>query len=361
MAKAPPSNSTATPTRKSPQLPPEDSIFVHYSPYYELPLSVTTSAALHAIFFALLITGAFAFFFFIRKDEPPAFTGMVEIGGGGGNPDGQGPGRGIGNPLAGPRAEAGGDKDQKPEQPTEQPKVDIQFEPVTVARESFPELKDDPSAEEVFASPTESLKKLEKLSSDTRKKLMEGLSPGKGKGGTGRGGGKDTGVGTGQGASEGPGKGGIVNEHVKRALRWTMMFNTQDGRDYKRQLADLSRSMREKTIVAIPRPDGQYLVFRNLAHEPPAGRIEDIGEIKRIFWVDEKPESIASLAEALGVRFPPPYLVVFFPEELENKLLRLELNYGNTRGRHTEDQIQETKFQIVKRGGVYEPIVVGQR
>lgn len=350
-----------TPPSRTPQIPPEDSIFVRYSPHYELPLSMTTSAAVHAIFFALLVTGVFAaIFFFAKKDEPPPFGGMVEIGGGGGNPQGEGEKAGIGNPLAGPRAEAGADKQQKP-QPPDQPKVEIKFEPVTVARESFPELKDDPRAEEVFASPTEALKKLEKLNSETRKKLMEGLSPGKGQGGTGRGGGKDTGAGTGTGKAQGPGKGGIVNEHVKRALRWTMMFNTRDGRDYRKQLADLSRNMREKTIVAIPRPDGQYLVFRNLAHEPPNGRTEDIGDIKRIFWVDEKPESIMSLSEALGVRGQPPYLVVFFPEELENKLLRLELNYGNQRGRHTEDQIQETKFQIVNRGGFYEPIVVGQR
>jgi hypothetical protein len=65
---------------------------------------------------------------------------------------------------------------------------------------------------------------------------------------------------------------------------------------------------------------------------------------------------VASLARALN-QPPAPYIVVFFPEELENKLLRLELNY---RGRN-EEQIQETKFQIVRRGGVYEPIVVGQR
>jgi hypothetical protein len=357
MAQTSPSNSGSPASRKL-RIPPEDTVWKHYSPHYELPLSMTTSAAVHAILFVLIITGVFAFLAVVwaTNKQPPPFTGMIDAGGGG-NPDGDGHSRGDRDPLAGPeRKEAAPDR-ERPEERSDQPKVDVKFEPVAVAREKFPELKDDPSADEVFASPTEALKRLEKVGSKARKKLMEGLQPGKGKGGSGRDGGKDKGVGRGEGPGVGPGKGGIVNERVKRALRWTMLFNTRDGRDYRKQLADLSANMPEKTIIAVPQPDGQYLVFRDLAQEPPVGRIEDIAEIKRIFWVDEKPESVQSLASAMGIHRPPPYMVVFFPEDLERKLLRLELNYGG----RTEEQIQETRFQIVNRGGLYEPVVVGQR
>ena len=122
----------------------------------------------------LVITGVFAAIFLLtHKDEPPPFGGMVEMaGGGGGNPEGDSHARGVGNPLAGPRAEAGAEN-KKPEPPTEQPKTDVKFEQVAVARDSFPELKDDPAAEEVFASPTEALKRLEKIKKlrDARKKV----------------------------------------------------------------------------------------------------------------------------------------------------------------------------------------------
>jgi hypothetical protein len=49
--------------------------------------------------------------------------------------------------------------------------------------------------------------------------------------------------------------------------------------------------------------------------------------------------------------------VAFFPEELEKKLLRLELSFRNRR----EDEIRETRFEIRRVGGMYEPVVVSQR
>ena len=40
-------------------------------------------------------------------------------------------------------------------------------------------------------------------------------------------------------------------------------------------------------------------------------------------WIDDKPDSVAGLARALGIK-PPPHFVVCFPSELEEELLRLE-------------------------------------
>src|SRR5262249_10202205 len=228
-----------------------------------------------------------------------------------------------------------------------------EFKPVRVDPLVFQDLAKHPDLADAVQDPTDAIKRLESVSSSARKKLIDGLAPGKGKGGTGRGGGEGTGVGPGKGADKGPGEGKVKSQRVKRALRWTMVFNTASGQDYRKQLADLSAGMTEKTIIAVPQPDGQYLIFRDLNRVPPAGRIEDIAEIKRIYWVDADPQSIRSLSGALGVP-TPPHIVVFFPVELEEKLLRLELDYAKRKyGETAEDQIQETRFEIVRRGGVY--------
>ena len=75
------------------------------------------------------------------------------------------------------------------------------------------------------------------------------------------------------------------------------------------------------------------------------------------YWVDEKRESITPLCMALGIRPTPDHVVAFFPEELEKKLLKLELQY---RGRR-EDDIYETRFKVRKTASGYEPIVIEQK
>ena len=128
-----------------------------------------------------------------------------------------------------------------------------------------------------------------------------------------------------------------------------MMFDTRDGRDYLQQLAAL------KAFVAVPTASG-YQVIRELNARPAVGKVEDLKDLKRIFWVDNRPESIRPLAEALGVKPIPDHLVAFFPQELEDELLKKELKFNGLR----EDEIQETRFRVLKRGTAYVPIVVEQ-
>jgi serine/threonine protein kinase len=168
-------------------------------------------------------------------------------------------------------------------------------------------------------------------------KLMDGLRRGQGQGG-GKGQG---GVDTGEGPDPGTGKGNL-SVRQKRLLRWTMKFNTKTGQDYRQQLLALG------AILAIPQPEGGYMVIRDLRTTPATGRIEDINKLNRIFWIDDKPESVAPLAQALGIRPIPPHIVAFFPVELEQELLRRELAYRNG----SEDDILETKFEV-RRDNLY--------
>src|SRR5581483_10497656 len=187
------------------------------------------------------------------------------------------------------------------------------------------------------------------MTGNVRSKAKEKLAAylaGKGQGGAGSGGGKGKGRGTGEGDLEGPGKGNLT-QRDKRKARWTMLFNVREGggREYLRQLDGLG------AILAYPTVGDNYMVIRNLKDRPIRPVAEDIRQFNMIWWQDDKPVSVDSLANALGISPPPEYIVAFFPVALEQQLLEKELKAF--RGR--EEDIEETVFRIVPRGGGYEP------
>src|SRR5262249_51342485 len=146
-----------------------------------------------------------------------------------------------------------------------------------------------------------------------------------------QGGGKDSGKDKGKGDGQGEGKGKILTKREKRVLRWVMVFDTIDGNDYARQLDALG------AILGVPEPGGRYRIIRDLKARPVRGEIEDLNKIERIFWVDDKPDSVGPLAAALQLNPPPPHVVAFFPRKFEQDLLRLELSYRGLK----EEDIQE--------------------
>jgi hypothetical protein len=267
---------------------------------------------------------------------------------GGGDPQGVAP---FNSGAPSPKKEAV--EDSKPELPTS---------PVDIAREQkipdvmpdpleLPELQNiDPARFTVAAK--ETMDKLKGVSKDFRKSIFEGLGPSKGQGGSGEGGGKGEGIGkgTGPGNTDGTGKGRLTKRQ-ERNLRWVMLFNTIDGQDYLRQLRGLG------AILAIPDPQGGYILVRDLNHVPARGTKEDAAALKRIFWIDDKPGSVQSLAMALRLPLIPPHIVAFFPEKLEKELLDKELKY---RGRR-EENIRETRFRVERTpAGSYVPRVESQ-
>src|SRR5262249_23066790 len=152
---------------------------------------------------------------------------------------------------------------------------------------------------------------------------------------------------------DGPGGGNIDNKRRERELRWTLIFNTRDGHDYLRQLHDLG------AILAIPEGDGQFKVIRDLLKRPVEMPVEDLAGLDRIYWTDNKPQSVHSLATALGLVPTPEFFAAFFPAKLEKELLDKELKYLGKRG--TEADIESTTFRVVRRGDRYEPVVVDQK
>jgi hypothetical protein len=342
------------PTSKTPKRPPrtlfEEPILVKYSPHHELPLSSVSSLGIHALVIGLIIiVGIIIAKLNWNSEEKPidadAVT-MEPVGGGGGNPDGVGKGPADGaTTVPPPPADALPDSNPTPSK-TDRAKLDKVKKDVL----TLPDFKDDPSSQRLIQDGGEAVNRFLNLKKDVRAKLNESIA-GKGQGGSGSGGGKGTGQGTGEGSGVGPGRGNA--ERIKRTLRWVLIFNTRDGRDYKRQLNAFG------AILAIPdpnTPDG-YLVIRDLHSDRPQAKPEDIAEIKRIFWIDDGAASVRSLAQALGLPQQPQQFIVFFSPEFEQKLVSLEKAY---RGKE-ENEIIETRFDVRKRGDTYEPVVVSQR
>jgi hypothetical protein len=133
-----------------------------------------------------------------------------------------------------------------------------------------------------------------------------------------------------------------------------MRFSTQNGADYVSQLKGLG------AILAIPVTEGpspQYKIIRNLDQRPPKLLDEDLSKIQRIYWVDDKQQSVAGVLDALGLQgMHPSHFVAFMPESLEQKLFKMELNFRGLK----EDQIHETKFEVVRGPGGYQPRVIEQ-
>jgi hypothetical protein len=343
-----------TSTRSSPKLPPEPTWSQRYSPHHEFPLSAITSSGLHLLFLGLM---ALLLWLGISRatntdtDPLPASAVVMDepSGGGGGDPKGV---------KGGVRGGATGSPDAVDDDTPINPNGPINIAPV--AREKLKEAREDavklpefndPDLNRLIEDGGKEVDAIIRLNKDVRNKLREGLAADKGKGGPGTGGGEGSGSGPGRGNDVGPGTG--KNKREPRVLRWTLIFNTRDGNDYANQLAGLG------AILAIPSPKDPnvYLKIDNLNKRPVEAIPEDLANIKRIYWVDDKAASVTSLARALGLPGAPPHVVAFFPESLESELLAMELKYRGLR----EEQIRETRFEIRRFGGVYRPVVVSQR
>jgi hypothetical protein len=336
-----------TMSQPKPQQPPDERFWQRYSPHHEFPLSTSSAIVAHAAVFALVI-GYLTLQKLRSEEAKPLSVGAVVIAGGGGSPDGEG-----NDPASGKRTEDTGENKNNGPKTTTDPKPTLNDVP-KVDPLDLPEFKQ--SDGRLIDDATDSARRLANQSADLRKTLFTGIadSKPKGLGGTGSGGGKGKGKGTGEGDLEGPGKGNI-SVRQRRVLRWTMIFNTTDGRDYARQLAAFD------AIIAIPlgpdQNEQRYRVIRDLKHRPATGNVEDLSDIKRIFWVDDTPESVGPLGLALGLRPIPTRIVAFFPEWFEAKLLKIEHEYKGL----AEDQIKETRFRVVRSGKGYVPIVESQR
>jgi hypothetical protein len=330
-------------------MPPEEQFWERYSPHHEAPLSGVGSFAVHFLIAGFLILAGYLGWLGLGTQRSAVSNDVVRLdtGGGGGKKTGT-DGTGDGGT---PKEVA---DEQKPDIPktSETEVVRPELKDV-VETPKLPAQETKDANARFIKEATENARAFSSLDEEMRKKLREGLTQApKGKGGPGTGGGEGKGTGTGTGDGRGSGN-STLTQREKRMLRWTMMFDTRSGHDYLRQLRGLG------AILAIPkdRSSSDYWVIRDLGAHPPQLLDEDVRQLQRIFWIDDKPASVASVMHALGLNMNPDRFVAFMPQELEEKLFEMELRYQGRR----EDDIEETVFQVRVINGRYTPFVMSQR
>lgn len=352
---ASPSDQTNRQAADAQLTPPEERFWQRYSPHAEFPLSSAGSLALHLLVFGLLVLMAWLGAMLFNHSSQSLPVQAVRLAGGGGNPhsEGDGPNNGAAPIEVGDQPQDSAAEDPLPED-IEHPK-EIKVKPDPRIKPQF----DSPSTRFLQQPDTSSpvFKRLNKVASRIRLTDPEPTAKpsGRGQGGTGSGGGKGDGVGGGIGNGNGVGHGNLTKRE-KRMIRWVMGFNSQDTRDYLRQLQGLG------AILAVPIRETAkgpvYGLIRNLSARPPKLHNEDVTKLNRIYWFDNNPESAAQVMSILRLRLRPSHFIAFMPEELEKKLYRLEKKYLEEHypGR-TEDDIERTKFQIRRAHGKYVPVM----
>jgi hypothetical protein len=346
--------STAAPAKgpASPgPVPPDEKFWQRYSPHHEAPLSGVGSFTIHVLAVAFVLFMIFVAPRFASSHRPPVEAVQLDYGGGGGRKGGSDDDSGSGA-RGTPKEDVRADPTPDPAPKLDTPKA-LDLDPGKAAdtKVTF----DDELARYVSKG-NETANSFKKLDELTRQKLLDGLGGSKGKGGPGTGGGKDGGKGTGVGEGQGPGtRKSSLTQREKRMLRWSMTFDTRDGRDYLNQLAGLG------AILALPTdkntPPSGYYVIREPLRRPVELKEGDVSQIKCIFWVDDRPDSVKSLLNALGVNLDITHFVAFMPPAVEEKLYQIERDkYGRR-----EDEIYETKFKVRRTpAGRFEPYVVSQ-
>jgi hypothetical protein len=169
-----------------------------------------------------------------------------------------------------------------------------------------------------------------------------------------KGSGKEPGRGYDETKGKGPGGTGADSTRA-RNLRWTIRFRTTSGRDYLDQL----QLMGAKILVPVPGKDQEYVYVPDLRN-PSSKRAptkNELGELAgMIKFGDNRPASVRQVAQELGVDFSPQVFWAFFPKHVEEELDRKEKGYRNRR----PEQIEETLFRVIMRGGNFEIVVDDQ-
>jgi hypothetical protein len=319
-------------------VPQDEKFWKRYSPHHEFPLSSAASVALHVMAIAVLILGAvLAARWGLGDSEKSIPISILDDPGGGGQLDGN-PAAAGGVGAVQPK-EAGESKSNALTQAPAPPK-----ETLTDPKAQDLALPEIQEAQGRFIDESNrAVQGLKELDEEVRKKLFNSLAgASKGKGGTGTGGGKGAGTGTGSGTAPGEGN---LSVRQKRVLRWEVNFRVMSPEDHIRQFAALG------AILAIPDPQGRYHVFRDLNRR--VGRVEDLSNINRIWFIDRSPDTVAGISSLL--RMPqPPVLIAFFPQELEERMVEMEKQY---RGQREDELHEKFIFQVVPRGGTYQLVV----
>lgn len=310
---------------KSAPVMPEEKFWKHYSPHHEFSLSTVTSVGVHVLVVVLLVLLArWMISAAEARDRQPEIivSSGIDLAG----PGDSAPGK-LGDADK-PKEETIG-SEVKPQGST-LPRAELQNPQPMGPALTLPTLGGDKTIGKLFEDAEKERAALDEVRNDIAKvwEQMQGQGAPK--------------------AQPGGQPGGLSSERreqIKERLgRWSLIFATEDGQDYLRQL-------RYFGAILVTRDEKNPDAFRSCdASRPLKWESVDLSKIDRIFWVDREPDSVRRLAPALGLRQAPSWIAAFFPHEFEKKLLAIEAKEGKS-----ESQIKHTYFRVFRTGpGSYE-------
>jgi hypothetical protein len=324
-----------------------------YSPHHEASLSGVGSFAIHFLVAGMLIlAGYLGWLGLASRRAPVVVDAFVLDGGGGGKKTGTSDAPGDGGS---PKEVAAEPKADLPGLGVGNKAVRPDLSQADVRAPTLPPPNTKKADGEFIQDAKQNEQAFRELDREIHRKLLDGLkSTPRGKDGPGAGGGDGRGKGPGTGPANGPD--GNLTQREQRMLRWTIQFDTRNGQDYVAQLKGLGAIL---AIAKDPkgRVDGDYWIIRDLGARPPKLLDEDVRQIQRIFWIDDKRASVDSVMRALGLNLKSDRFIAFMPQELEEKLFELEKKFRGLR----EDDIEETVFKVRLSDGKYAPYVVSQK
>lgn len=314
-------------------LPPDEQFWEKYSRNYEFPLSTFGAIAAHIVVVGFFILYVSTLLNSSRENTSPPIRTMLVAG------DGEAAGDGSDGSAA--------DRRENPmENPIENhpPIPDAKFQEVqSTVQQWTPDLNADPELVEAIASSKE-FEKLKNMSDSLRKKLVDGMSRGKG-------------IGSGMGDDQVDGQGksgrGTGNTTGERSLRWSMKFNNIDLNNLGRSYLDQLASLNAKIILANPPNGTTFNIYTDLTRPNPGAPFTDSG-VREMWFIESQPSYVQGVAQALGANFVPNEFIVIFPKEIEEKMADLEIQYA----RRNPMMIESTTFQFHLRDG--KPVITVQ-
>ncbi|HVX64155.1 MAG TPA: hypothetical protein VHC19_26265 [Pirellulales bacterium] len=312
-----------------------------YSPYGEFPRSSATSLTFHLLVVLLLILLSGTL---VPRERTAPAVDVVQVG----DDANAAPGDGDGLPAAGDELSAtpAASGAEMPLESLPNEEVNTAVEPAETAAARSAQTAADLAADAASAvQSASSAAQQARRSLDRAKQQLAKNQNGQGGGGNAEAakGGTVSATGTGGGGGAGP------SGRAARTGRWVLHFRHASYPDLLAQYQGIGAEL------AFPAPNDQYRYFSQLTSRPPHSHLGDLAKETRLYWLEEDGNTVSGLARVLGIA-PTSYMLAFLPQTLEDNMLKRELAYGNLK----EDQIAKTEFEVVRRGGGYDVIVVSQ-
>lgn len=307
-------------------LTPLQQFWRRYSAHGEIPRSSLTSIGLHLLVIFIMILLAKEF---IAPDAKPVNVDTVKVG----EDADSAAGDGDGMPTEGDLEEMDPSAEDAADMPADAPSEAVQTE----VAQTDPVAQATPTAEELLTETGAATSKAAQAVKAAKSKLNAAKEKLKNN------------MAKGQGGGSGGGGGSGAKGRAARPARWVLTFRTSVASELLAQYDGLGAKL------AFPQSDDRYRYFSNLTASPPSSEVRSLDNEGRLYWIDENPQTVNAMAQALSTG-NSPYMLAFLPTELEERMLKLELAYGGLE----EDEIRTTRFEVVQRGGGYDVIVVEQ-